>query len=49
MTESSQQNEHRNYRQVRWLDHLREKFAVLLAPWAIYPDIREYHEKGKLP
>lgn len=37
------------FRQASWLDHVREKLAVLLAPWAIYTDILEYHEEGKLP
>ncbi len=37
------------FRQVNWIEHVRERFAVLLAPWAVYPDIREYHEEGKLP
>lgn len=31
------------FRQLRWLDHVREVLAVWLAPWAIYPDVREYH------
>jgi hypothetical protein len=30
-------------RQIRWLDHVREVIAVWLAPWAVYPDVREYH------
>lgn len=30
---------------IRWLDFHRQRLAVLLAPWAVYPDIREYHGK----
>ena len=30
---------------INWLDFMREKFAVLLAPWAVYPDIQEYHQQ----
>lgn len=34
-----------NFYQMHWYDRLRERVAILLAPWAIHDDLREWYKK----
>ncbi|HEY4680900.1 MAG TPA: hypothetical protein VIH04_06515 [Nitrosarchaeum sp.] len=34
-----------NFYQMRWLDRLREKIAIKLAPWAIHDDLLDWYKR----
>lgn len=36
-----------NFWQLHWLDRMRERIAIALAPWACHDDLVEWYRRGR--